>query len=126
MVRQQNISITSRLHMAEKELELLSARWSELFGSTEAQQSAEDWMEIVTLMSCQTCDSGLALGDDYGSRPAGQSRQFSDPGCVAARETKRPFLATRLLSAKEEQWAPRSLRSREKTSSQFHVWGLMV
>ncbi len=28
---------------------------SELFGSTEAQQSAEDWMEIVTLMSCQTC-----------------------------------------------------------------------
>ena len=53
-MRQQNISITSTLHMAEKELAAFVSAVRELFGSTEAQQSAEDWIEIVTLMSCQT------------------------------------------------------------------------
>src|SRR5258708_36146971 len=54
MMRQQNISITSTLHMAEKELAAFVSAVRELFGSTEAQQSAGDWIEIVTLMSCQT------------------------------------------------------------------------
>ncbi|MCU1309398.1 MAG: hypothetical protein JWO20_523, partial [Candidatus Angelobacter sp.] len=70
-------------------------------------------MKIVTLMSCQT----RGASPDWcrvtitSAGRLGQSRQFSDPGCVAARETKRPFLATRLLSATEEQWVPRSRHS---------------
>ncbi len=44
----------AKVQMAEKELAAFVSAVSELFGSTEAQQSAEDWIEIVTLMSCQT------------------------------------------------------------------------
>jgi len=44
----------AKVQKAEKELAAFVSAVSELFGSTEAQQSAEDWIEIVTLMSCQT------------------------------------------------------------------------
>jgi hypothetical protein len=88
--------------MAEKELAAFVSAVSELFGSTEAQQSAKDWMKIVTLMCCQTRGASpdwrrvtITAAGRLASRV-----QFSDPGCFETRGTKRPFLVTRLFSQK--------------------------
>src|SRR5260370_10623699 len=88
--------------MAENELAAFVSAVSELFGSTEAQQSAKDWMKIVTLMCCQTRGASpdwrrvtITAAGRLASRV-----QFSDPGCFETRGTKRPFLVTRLFSQK--------------------------
>src|SRR5260370_37389680 len=73
-----------------------------MFGSTEAQQSAKDWMTIVTLRCCQSRGASpdwRRVTITAAARLASRV-QFSDPGCFETRGTKRPFLVTRLFSQK--------------------------
>ena len=71
--------------MAEKEIAAFVSAVSELFGSTEAQQSAEDWMAIVTLMFCQT----------RGANPDWRRVTITAAGRLASRVNSRTLGALR-------------------------------